>query len=138
MIEAGPCLLNPFRVRLYVLPVCLAAALLYAGSAQAQIEDPVHVVPRPEVAGRTGIAVDASVASTTRESSQQRPDRLRVDVDLVLVPVVVTDTFNRPITSLNKDNFELLDDGEKQKIHFFSLEDGPLSIALVLDVSNSM
>lgn len=137
MIDVGPCPRNPLITRLYLLSVCVSIVLTLAASAHAQSEDEVHVVPRPEAAGRTRIATDATVTPSS-SSSRIRPDRLRVDVDLVLVPVVVTDTYNRPITGLSKDSFELLDDGERQKIHFFSLEDGPLSVALVLDVSNSM
>jgi Ca-activated chloride channel homolog len=138
MIEVGPCLRNLLETRLYVLPVCLSAALVLCASAHAQSEDQVHVVPRPEAKQRTDIAKDAAGHSDSNNDSKLRPERLRVDVDLVLVPVIVTDTFNRPVMGLNKDSFELLDDGQMQKIHFFSLEDGPLSVALVLDVSNSM
>ena len=138
MIEVGPCLRNLLSFRLYVLPVCLTAALMFPASAHAQSDDPVHVVPRTDVKDRPQIAEDAVRPLDSAVRSKPALDRLRVDVDLVLVPVVVTDTFNRPVTGLRKDSFELLDDGEKQNIHFFSLEDGPLSVALVLDVSNSM
>lgn len=138
MIEVGPCLRNLLNLRLYVLPVCLTAALVFPASAHGQSDDPVHVVPRTDVKDRPQIAEDAVGPLNSAVRSKPAPDRLRVDVDLVLVPVVVTDTFNRPVTGLRKDSFELLDDGEKQNIHFFSLEDGPLSVALVLDVSNSM
>jgi Ca-activated chloride channel homolog len=136
MIDASPCLRNCLPVRLYILSACLSAALLFSGWARAQSEDPVHVVPRSDAKERTEIATDAS--DPLDNHSKVRPARLRVDVDLVLVPVIVTDTSNRPVTGLSKDSFELLDDGQKQKIHFFSLEDGPLSVALVLDISNSM
>jgi Ca-activated chloride channel family protein len=133
MIEVGPCLRNLLNSRLYILTVCLSAALVFAPSAHAQSEDQVHVVPLPEPT-----VTDTVGPSDSNNHSKLRPKRLRVDVDLVLIPVVVTDTFNRPVTGLNKESFELLDDGQKQNIHFFSLEDGALSVALVLDISNSM
>jgi Ca-activated chloride channel family protein len=75
---------------------------------------------------------------TSIGDSKLRTQRLKVDVDLVLVPVVVTDRLNRPVISLDKNSFELLEDGKGQEIRFFSLEDEPISVALVLDVSNSM
>src|SRR3954471_6563022 len=137
MIEAGPCLRNVLNIRLYVLPVCLGAVLAFTTSAFAQSQDDVHVVPRPGTMDRSDCTTDTDCILGSNHL-KPRPERLRVDVDLVLVPVVVTDTFNRPVTGLTKDSFELVDDGEKQKIHFFSLEDGPLSVALVLDISNSM
>src|SRR5689334_10992598 len=43
-----------------------------------------------------------------------------------------------PISSLHQQSFELLDQGQKQAIRVFSQEDAPMSVALVLDVSNSM
>jgi len=138
MIEAGPCLRNLLNVRLYVLPVCLGAALAFGALAHAQSEDQVHVIPRTEGRDRSQIATDASGPLDRTVHSKPGAGPIRVDVDLVLVPVIVTDTFNRPVTGLRRDSFEVLDDGQKQKIHFFSLEDGPLSVALVLDVSNSM
>ncbi|MFL6437558.1 MAG: VWA domain-containing protein [Terriglobales bacterium] len=138
MIEVGPCLRNILNTRLYILSVCLGAALAFTASASAQSEDEVHVVPRPRTMERSERATDTAGTLGPANHLKLRPERLRVDVDLVLVPVVVTDTFNRPVTGLTKDSFELVDDGEKQKIHFFSLEDGALSVGLVLDISNSM
>lgn len=63
---------------------------------------------------------------------------LRVNVDLVLVPVIVTDSLNRPILDLPKQNFILYEGGVEQQIRYFSYEDAPISVALVLDFSDSM
>ncbi|MEE8199538.1 MAG: VWA domain-containing protein [Candidatus Acidoferrales bacterium] len=63
---------------------------------------------------------------------------LRVDVDLVLVPVTVTDPYNRLVTGLQKEHFILKEDGVPQEILYFSTEDAPLSLGLVFDVSDSM
>jgi Ca-activated chloride channel family protein len=61
-----------------------------------------------------------------------------VDVDLVLVPVTITDSMNRLVTGLEKDNFILLDNGEKQAIQHFSSEDAPISLGVIFDMSGSM
>jgi Ca-activated chloride channel family protein len=63
---------------------------------------------------------------------------LRVDVDLVLVPATVTDRMNRPVMDLQKQNFGVFEDDERQQIRYFAAEDEPLSIGLILDVSGSM
>ena len=63
---------------------------------------------------------------------------MRVDVNLVLVPVTVIDSLNRPVIDLPQQNFSLLEGGVPQKIQFFSREDAPISVALVLDFSGSM
>jgi len=144
MIDAGPCLQNLLNSRLYVLSVFLTAALAFSSSARAQSEDQVHVTPRTEAkeqmttANELGKATDAAPIPEGVGELKLRAQRLRVDVDLVLVPVIVTDTLNRPVTGLDKNSFELLEDGKGQQIRFFSLEDEPISVALVLDVSNSM
>jgi Ca-activated chloride channel homolog len=67
-----------------------------------------------------------------------RPDRLRIDSTLVLVPVEVSDGLNRPVSGLEKDNFRLFDDQVEQKIATFSMEDDPIAVCLVFDISGSM
>jgi len=39
---------------------------------------------------------------------------------------------------LEKQNFELYEDGQRQAIHSFSAEDAPISLGVILDTSNSM
>jgi Ca-activated chloride channel family protein len=63
---------------------------------------------------------------------------LRVDVNLVLVPVTVTDRDGRFLTGLDRSRFKILEDGVPQPIASFSTEELPVSIGLVLDVSGSM
>ena len=67
-----------------------------------------------------------------------REPLLRVDVDLVLVNVTVTDPYNRLVTGLGKEHFELLEDKMSQEILHFSSEDVPLSLGIVFDLSGSM
>ena len=63
---------------------------------------------------------------------------LKVDVDLVLVPVTITDPMNRLVTGLEKDNFELFEGGSKEDIKSFSSEDAPVSLGVIFDSSGSM
>jgi Ca-activated chloride channel family protein len=62
----------------------------------------------------------------------------RVNVDLVLVPVTVTDTLGRSVAGLSKDNFEIYEGKEKQKISTLSSEDSPVSLGILFDTSGSM
>jgi Ca-activated chloride channel family protein len=66
-----------------------------------------------------------------------RPN-LRVDTDLVLVPVTVCDPLNRPVTGLEKEHFRVLEDKIEQTITHFSMDDEPVAVGLVFDVSGSM
>ncbi len=63
---------------------------------------------------------------------------IRLDVKTVLVPVTVTDSSDRPIEGLRKEDFELFEDNVRQEIVSFTAEDAPASIGLVFDSSGSM
>lgn len=56
---------------------------------------------------------------------------------MVSVPVSVSDRDGRYISGLDKGDFEIYQDGAKQKITFFAKYDEPLNIALLLDTSGS-
>lgn len=66
------------------------------------------------------------------------PALFSVQVDLVLVPVSVTDAANRPVTGLSKENFAIYEDERQQHIGYFSAEDSPISVGILLDVSGTM
>jgi Ca-activated chloride channel family protein len=61
-----------------------------------------------------------------------------VDVNLVLVPVTITDPMNRLVTGLDKENFQLFEGKDVQEIRHFSSEDAPVSIGVIFDMSGSM
>ena len=63
---------------------------------------------------------------------------IRVNTTLVLIPVTVTDTFNRFVTGLEKENFKVSEDKIDQRIASFSSEDAPISVGVVFDCSGSM
>jgi Ca-activated chloride channel family protein len=61
-----------------------------------------------------------------------------MDVNLVLVPVTVTDVKNHPVLDLQKENFSLFEAANEQKIQSVTAEDAPLSVGLLVDLSSSM
>lgn len=63
---------------------------------------------------------------------------IRADVNLVLVPTVVTDRKGATVTGLTRDNFTVLEDRVPQSIVSLSNQDTPCSIGIVLDLSGSM
>jgi Ca-activated chloride channel family protein len=63
---------------------------------------------------------------------------LKVDIDLVLFNVTVTDGDNRLVTDLKAENFQLFEDKVEQKIRYFSTEAAPISLGIVFDMSHSM
>src|SRR3989454_11909627 len=63
---------------------------------------------------------------------------LKVDVELVMVSVAVTDSDNRPITDLKAENFQIFEDKVEQQIQYFPMEAAPMSLGIVFDISHSM
>ena len=61
-----------------------------------------------------------------------------MNVDLVLIPVTVTDPMNRLITGLEQEDFQLFESGAQQQIKTFASEDAPISIGIIFDLSGSM
>jgi VWFA-related protein len=74
---------------------------------------------------------------TARVNDTTRP-HIRVDTNLVVIPVSVTDPLNRPVTGLSKDNFRVFDSNVEQQVLHVALEDEPIAAGIVFDVSRSM
>jgi|SRR5215469_751871 len=82
------------------------------------------------------------LADNVRQSrAQRRPEpsvSIRIDTDLTLVPVTVTDQHGRNVRGLDRRNFRVFDDTEQRPIVAFSREDAPVSVGLIFDASRSM
>jgi len=110
--------------------VCLSQRAL----AQTDVND-VHIqsheVQKPKEPPKENVV-------STKEGLNARVRPLKVDVDLVLVPVTITDPMNRLVTGLEKDNFQLYEGSSPQEIRTFSSEDAPVSLGVIFDSSGSM
>ena len=84
------------------------------------------------------LIVGGVAAIPAQEREQTAPPRLSIRTDLVTLPVTVVDAEGRFVTGLGREQFTVYDDGEPQPIEFFTSEDLPLTIGLVVDSSASM
>lgn len=94
--------------------------------AQSSVND-VHVVLR-----------ETKPDSGSVQLAENSLPLIKTDVKLVLVPVSVTDSNERFVTGLSQDNFKIFDNNKLQKIQTFSMEDTPVSLGIILDMSGSM
>ncbi|MGI9105614.1 MAG: VWA domain-containing protein [Pyrinomonadaceae bacterium] len=62
---------------------------------------------------------------------------VRVDTQLISVPVTVTDRAGQRLTNLRAENFVVYEDGKPQRIANFITTDAPFEVALLLDTSGS-
>ena len=56
----------------------------------------------------------------------------------MLVPVSVCDPMNKPVTGLEKEHFKVFDDKVEQTVTHFAMDDEPVDVGLVFDISGSM
>ena len=124
----------------------LGAGLLLMGwsgalaLAQDEPLNQVHVGEKPASSTPTAEPRGAEApAQTGKESLRLHPGSfIRIDVNLVLVPVTVTDPMNRLVTGLEQEDFQISENGSPQKIRSFASEDAPVSIGIIFDLSGSM
>jgi Ca-activated chloride channel homolog len=121
----------------------LALVVLVGVSAYVGAQDVnVHIEPRPTPDPAAAAAKDAAAkaadvnADPGLKVNHGKP--VLVDVDLVLVPVTVTDDWNRIVTGLDKENFTIMEGNQPQQVKHFSSEDAPLSLGVIFDMSGSM
>lgn len=114
--------------------VMLVLAMSLINACMAQESADVHITPNEHTHADTG----GTRNGRPDYMSDMRTSLLRVNVDLVLVPVTVTDSLNRPVTGLSKGNFAVYEDEKPQHIRYFSAEDSPISVGILLDVSGTM
>ncbi len=123
-----------FRLTAYSGFACLFALLAgiwIAPAARGQsLPDDVHLAPRVKPPDAKPLISDPALRTNTKP--------IKRDVDLVLVPVTITDPLNRLVTGLDRDNFQLFEGKQAQEIKHFSSEDAPVSLGVIFDMSGSM
>ena len=124
---------------------CLLGMMVVCIFAYAHAQDDplnkVHVPP-PAAAGAPAAGAPAGAeapAATGPGALKARPGALiRMNVDMVLVPITVTDPMNRLVTGLERDDFKIFENTGEQRIRTFASEDAPVSIGIIFDLSGSM
>jgi Ca-activated chloride channel family protein len=128
-------ILHSFPRRIVLLPPVLLAVLAAIPlRVQCQSGDEVHISPATKPAPKT--TAPGGTAGDIALNVHSKP--FRADVDLVLVPVTVTDYLNRPVVGMTKADFSLYEDGSRQQVRSFWCDDSPISVGVILDLSKSM
>src|SRR5580692_98078 len=133
-----------FRQMLLGLAIVLTGSGFWMGSAVCLAqENPLGAVhtpapPPPPKTPEDAKPVIEGADNAAKLATSRRDARIRVDVNLVLVPATVTDPMNRLVTGLEKENFEVYDNNIGQTIKSFSTEDAPVTIGIIFDLSGSM
>ena len=127
--------LSPGLVAVCLGSLALAAPLPAADIEPAPPQSSLVEPAKPPDATRPD-RVDAD--NEDLDLSLGRREIIKVDVDLALVNVTVTDPTGRMVTGLDREHFILREDKKRQEIEEFGMEEAPLSLAVVFDASGSM
>ncbi|HUI56628.1 MAG TPA: VWA domain-containing protein [Bryobacteraceae bacterium] len=100
------------------MPALTGVAFIFALSAWSAEQAPVSIPARTV---HSGILSD-----------------IRVDSNLVLIPVSVTDSKNHAVTGLQRESFRVFEGKAEQTLVHFASEDAPVSVGIVFDSSGSM
>jgi len=79
----------------------------------------------------------ASVPAVPAQDKKDDDEVVRIDTQLVDIPVEITDKSGKPILNLKQSNFVVYEDGKRQEVADFSATSAPFEIALLLDTSGS-
>ena len=108
---------------------CLLVLAALASSASSAL-----VAADGPPAGEARVSIARGLTPRTLRTS----GTLRMDVNMTLIPVSVTDPLDHPLMGLKKADFRLFEENAEQEILSFSSEEGPVSLGIVFDTSGSM
>ena len=77
---------------------------------------------------------DAAPSSDSGQDQEQQP-LFQVNIDVVTVPVTVTNPNGEFVTDLNNRDFRVIDNGKEQKIEGFELSWEPVSMVIAVETS---
>ncbi|MGH9675680.1 MAG: VWA domain-containing protein [Candidatus Acidiferrum sp.] len=131
---------NPgIRVRLIPLATLVFVFLAWLPALLAAPQaEPQPTAPTPSALAASGEKPRDDARKDTPGQPIKPNSVLRLDVDLALINVTVTDPYNRLVTGLDPDNFRVYEDNIEQEVVTFSSEDVPISIGVIFDFSGSM
>lgn len=124
-----------FFIAVLLAVFCLNLSAVFAQSSRSgQTEPAKKANKRPPEKPKTE---NPQTEETIPEDSIFDETEIEVTTEIVTFPVKVIDRKGRFVAGLEKENFKVLEDGKEQPIEFFSNEQQPFTVALVLDMSYS-
>ncbi len=96
-----------------------------SGLRSVHFQDPAGVLQTPK-------------AAATPPSDEIGPDDvIRIETNLVTVPVRVRDQKGRYIADMQAEEFQIFEEGVEQQVAFFAPVESPFTVILMLDISDS-
>lgn len=131
------------RPSLKSIMVALLLFLSLAGGAAAQARRNTQNEPQKKTQKPENAPPDESKRAQPErqeagsDSNQQDIETVKIETNLVVVPVIVSDHSDKYIADLKQEEFTVYEDGVKQEISFFETVTTPFHVVLLLDTSAS-
>ena len=130
-----------------VCSICFAVAVVALPQSSSKSRHRVSkpaVKPQPKEEPTPPAAPEPSTEPTTQPppaenqpEEQQSVESLKVDTDLVTIPVIASTRDGNYIPDLRQEEFSVAEDGQAQQIAFFATVSAPFHVVLLLDTSAS-
>ena len=118
-----------FLLRLFLLlSICLIVAVPFV-IAQTKRRSPAKI-PKP-------LQVEQPAPTPPPTEVREQVETVKIDTNLVMVPVAVTAADGRNVPDLRQNEFNVAEDGVKQQIALFATTRLPANVVLLLDTSAS-
>ncbi len=118
-----------FLLRLFLLlSICLIVAVPFV-IAQTKRRSPAKI-PKP-------VQVEQPAPTPPPTEVREQVETVKIDTNLVMVPVAVTAADGRNVPDLRQNEFNVAEDGVKQQIALFATTRLPVNVVLLLDTSAS-
>jgi VWFA-related protein len=137
-------LFAPRRFSLVFSPVQAAVSILFFVAAlsvaapSAVAQNPGSSTPAASPAGAQAPAAQSPADAQKPDEDQGPAGTLKVSVNVVGLFFNVKDKHGALMPNLTKDDFEVLEDGQPQKIKYFAAESNlPLTLGILIDSSGS-
>jgi VWFA-related protein len=78
-----------------------------------------------------------TTTATTENPAATEDETIKIETNLITIPVSVFDRNGLYIPNLSKENFKIFEDGKEQQIEFFATTENPFTVVLLLDTSPS-
>ncbi len=124
--------------------ICLSSTLSFAQARRVQTQTDTETKankrePKPAQSPTPAPAptVEEVAPPSDGQPIIEDPDAIKIDTELVTIPFKVTDRKGKFIGGLTQANFQVAEDQVEQEIGYFTNEEQPFTVALVLDMSYS-
>ncbi len=77
------------------------------------------------------------LTNVVKAQEQADDTPIKIDTLLLTMPLVVKDTNGRNVSGLKKEDFSIIQNGDKQNIEYFFNEKSPMNVAILIDTSAS-